>query len=112
MQKLIPTKVNEQQVICMDIEWECVSFLDNYISIFLQGRWLNKFPVLNSKRSLNNIKSHYLFKNSPQLKVELKGQTITKILNVNILFYYIHFFENSGKSFADFSKTIRLKYKG
>ena len=106
-----PTPFKETEPIITEIGWDNIRFHDNSISIFFGIQWLEKFSVPKSSESLNQIKSHYKFANAPNLKVEITNIRIKRILNIEVLTFYVVFLTNSGRLFDEglFGKIIDLK---
>lgn len=114
-----PIMIKEVNPIFTEISWDNINFHDNSISILFCEHWLEKFPVPGSLESLNQIKNHYKFANAPNLKVEITNRRIKRILNAEVLFFYILFLTNSGQLFdknlfgriADFKKFTISYYR-
>jgi hypothetical protein len=84
----------------IEVSWENVSFHDGSISIKSQGILFSK-PVKESKAFLNRIKSYYVFKDVPRLKVKLSGSSITEIANEAVLFFHIKYLSVLGYNFGE-----------
>jgi hypothetical protein len=102
------------QIAKTPVEWRDVTFWDHSIAVKVNNKWLQRFPVKNSKKSFNAIKSHYSFRNTPNLIIEYSQNSIKKIINQEVLFYYINFFESAGTFFNEYlisSTPIFSKYR-
>jgi hypothetical protein len=96
------------------IEWDDITFQDGFISVRYKGKLFEKFAVKNICKSLNTIKPHYKFRNAPKLSVVTNDYRILRIVNVEILFYYIEFLTNAGSLFSNHlikSAPVFNKYK-
>jgi hypothetical protein len=103
------------RTIRLSVEWKNITFWDHSIAVKVNNNWLQRFPVKNSKKSFNAIKSHYSFRNTPALIIEYSQYSIKRIINQEVLFYYIKFFESAGTLFNDYpvsSIPIFSKYTG
>jgi hypothetical protein len=78
------------------LDWECVNFIDGFIIVKIGNKWFEKYAYKEAKKSLNYIKGLYKFRNAPNLVVEITGSRINRIVNLEVLEYYITFL-----SFAD-----------
>ena len=79
-----------------EIDWSNIFFQNNFIAIFHNGHRLERNPLSNSIKAFNLIKAHYRFRNAPKLRIEVTGRVIKRIQNIEVLFYYIQFLQNSG----------------
>jgi hypothetical protein len=85
----------------VEIDWRDINFLKDAITVKQNGQLSHKFWVENVQPSLNAIKAHYKFNDAPKLKVEIKNNEIQRILNIEVLFYYLKILENAGSLFSE-----------
>ena len=88
--------MKQARKIVLSIDWSDVIFCDYYILIKIGSNWTKKFPLAESRKSLNSIKNIYEFKNIPKLVIEKVlriDNNIIKIQNIEVLYYCIEFFK-------------------
>lgn len=89
--------VNNSKIsISIVIEWDDITFQDGFLLVRARGGMFEIFAVKEASKSLNAIKSHYKFRNAPKLSLLICGYRILRILNDEILFYYIQFLTNAS----------------
>src|SRR5690606_19890852 len=82
---------SESLITIRALDWDCVNFLDGFIVVRIGNRWFEKYSYKEAKKSLNYIKGLYKFRNAPNIVVEIVESRIHRILNLEVLEYYITF---------------------
>ena len=90
----------------IQVEWQDLYFGDGSCLVKYRGQALNSFPLPESRRSLNAVKAHYKFRNAPLLQLLINGRNILKVLNREVMFFYIQLLTDTG-SYFDSEPTIR-----
>ncbi len=88
----------------ISIAWKDISFGDGYVIFRYRGRVFRKY-IKESKKYLNEIKAHYSSRNVPEIRAQLSGGEISRILNAEVLFYHIEFLTDCGTLF---DKSYRI----
>lgn len=84
-------KIETNNTYRYDVDWDCISFDDGCIKVQLGTRKFDDFALSESRRSLNVIKPLYRFRHAPKLHMQVVGNKIVRIVNIDVLFYYIRF---------------------
>lgn len=95
------------------IDWENVTFKNEHVLLKSKNSSYLKYQVKGSRISFNDIKKMYKSRNAPPLLISVSGNFITKILNIEVLFYYLMFFENTGTIFKKSNSIVNVieKYR-
>ena len=99
MQIVLPKE--EIPIRTITIDWSKITFQDSFISIYFENKWLDKYPIVNSKKIFNLIKSLYTVRNIPLLEITVKGNKVTEIKNKEALFFFMYLFETGEYLFNE-----------
>jgi len=91
------------------IPWDDVIFGDSYILVRHNRKMFNRISLYQSRKSFNSVKQMYEHRNIAPLEIEYAGNTVTKIVNLELLTFLFLFFDQSGTDFK--TKDLRLILK-
>lgn len=95
----------------MSIPWDHIIFGEGYLYFSRikstskkkggrKGQYFQRFPMLKSRLSFNKVRELYINSNLPPIKIEYNGNTVVNIKNIEVVFYFFLFLENTGNDFT------------
>ncbi|WP_345126355.1 hypothetical protein [Hymenobacter antarcticus] len=79
----------------IQVEWQDLYFGDGSFLVKYRGIALNSCLLPESRRFLNAIKVHYKFRNAPLLQLLINGRTILRVINKEVILFYVKFLTDS-----------------